>query len=129
VTISLPPGWAEYQRHRSEIAETLDPRCYTIDWLDVALLNRGAMALGNDRAVIVVTVKHYPAGASELHGLVAAGEMDGILELIEQAETAGRANGLTFACIASRPGWARILKERGYRTHQVELRKELSDGA
>ena len=120
-----PQGWAEYQRHRDEIAAMLDPRCYSIEWIDVSLLNRGAVAMGNDRAVIVVTVKHYPAGATELHGLVAAGELSGILELIDQAEEAGRANGLTFACIASRPGWTRVLKGKGWEMHQISLRKDL----
>lgn len=120
-----PQAWDAYQRHRSEIAELIDTRCFTIDWLDLELVNQRALAFGRDDAVIVVTVKVYPAGAVELHGLVAAGALDGILTLIEEAESWGRAHGCTFACIASRPGWQRVLRGRGYEPHQIELRKEL----
>ncbi|MBO9624169.1 MAG: hypothetical protein J7500_15785 [Sphingomonas sp.] len=120
-----PQAWDHYQRHRDEIAGLLDPRCYHIDWLDNELLNTRALAFGSDSAVIVVALRAYPAGATELHGLVAAGELSGILELIDQAEEWGRAHGITFAGIASRPGWARVLKARGYETYQTELRKEL----
>ena len=120
-----PPGWAEYRQHRPAIAALLDPRCYTIDWLDVQILNGDARAFGNDTSAIVVAVKQYPAGATELHGLVAAGDLPGILDLIYEAEAWGRSHGLTFACIASRPGWARVLKDRGYAMHQTTLLKEL----
>ena len=118
-------AWDEYLRHRDEIADLLDPRCYSIEWLDAELTSGHAKAFGNDTAVIVVAVRIYPAGASELHGLVAAGSLDGILELIDEAEGWAAALGITFACIASRPGWARVLKSRGWQTHQVELRKDL----
>lgn len=124
-----PQGWEAYHRHRDEIEGLLDPRCYSISWLDVELLNRRALAFGSLDAVIIVALKVYPAGAIELHGLVAAGELSGILTLIEQAEEWGRAHGFTFACISSRPGWARVLKDKGYSVHQIELRKELSHGA
>lgn len=121
-----PMAWTEYQRHRREIAAMLDPRCYTIEWLDNELLNQRALSFGNEAAVIVVTWKLYPAGASELHGLVAAGELDAILPLVTEAEEWARAHGFTFACIASRKGWSRVLKVSGYHEHQIELRKELN---
>lgn len=124
-----PQAWDEYYRHRGEIADLLDPRCYSIEWLDAELANGRALAFGNESAVIAITVKTYPMGAIELHGLVAAGALDGILALIEEAEEWGRVHGLTFACISSRPGWSRVLKAKGWQVHQVELRKDLSNGA
>lgn len=128
--MTLPPqAWAEYQRHRDEIGGIIDARCYSLPWLDAQLLSGDALAFGNDSAVIVIAVKQYPAGATELHGLVAAGELNSILDLIEQAEAWGTAAGITFACIASRPAWKRVLKQRGYAEHQTVLQKELSDGA
>jgi hypothetical protein len=103
----------------------LDPRCYSIDWLDLQILNSEALIFGSEDAVIVVNVNQYPAGASAFHGVVAAGSLEAILPLIVQAEDWARSHGVTFACIASRPGWGRVLKDLGYVLHQVELRKDL----
>lgn len=121
----MTQAWVEYYRHRNEISEMLDPRCYSIDWLDGQLLAGDALAFGNEQAVIVVCVKRYPAGAKELHGLVAAGDLAAILVLIEQAEQWARSIGVDFACVSSRPGWRRVLKPRGYSVNRVELRKDL----
>lgn len=125
MTIFPPPHWDSYQRHRQEIADMLDTRCYTIEWLDVQILNGEAAAVGNDDAVIVVEVKQYPAGAKELHGLVAAGALDDILLLIDQVVSSAKGSGLTFANVTSRPAWAKVLKDRGFEMHQVSLRLEL----
>lgn len=124
-----PPFWSEYHRHREEIADMLDQRCHTIEWLDTQLLSGDVLAFGNATSVIIITVKAYPAGATELHGLAAAGELDGILALIEEAEKWGARAGITFACISSRPAWARVLKNKGYAVKRVELAKDLNDGA
>lgn len=118
-------GWDEYLDRRDAIAAMLDPRCYSIDWLDGMILAGNARVFASPDAVIIVTVKQYPAGATELHGLVAAGELNAILPLIKQAEDWARSVGVTFACIASRPGWSRVLKDRGYSLYQTELRKDL----
>lgn len=120
-----PQAWTAYQRHRDEIEQLLDPRCYAIEWLDGELLNTRALAFGTDDAVIVTQLKVYPAGATEIHGLVAAGALESVLTLIEEAEGWAKAHGITFAGIASREGWARVLKSKGYEPHQIELRKEL----
>lgn len=120
-----PEHWSEYQSRRSTIRGMLDERCYTIDWLDVMIANGDARVFASPEAVIVVAVKRYPAGATELHGLVAAGTLNAILPLIAESEEWAKGNGVTFAAIASREGWSRVLKESGYRLHQTELRKEL----
>lgn len=120
-----PPAWAEYRERRADIASLLDNRCFTIDWLDVQVFNGDAMAFGNPDAVIVVEVRRYPAGATELHGLVAAGSLEAILPLIDEAESWGRAHGVTFASIASRPAWGKVLKDSGYSVYQTVLRKDL----
>lgn len=117
-----------YQRHRDAIAALLDPRCYTIEWLDAQIERGDMIVFGNDAAAIVIAVKQYPAGATELHGMVAAGKLHSILDLINQAEVWGRLNNITFACIASRPGWSKVLMRRGYSVYQTVLRKDLIDG-
>lgn len=111
--------------HRPEVGKAIDERCYSLDWLDVQILNDQARIFGADKAVIVITVKQYPAGATELHGLVAAGELDSILPLIDEATAWAKDSGITFACIASRPAWKRVLETRGFQLYQMELRKEL----
>lgn len=115
----------EYWLFRDQLEQLLDPRCYTIEWLDRQIMTGAASVIANDKAIIVFQVKEYPAGAREVHGLCAAGDLAVILELIEQAEDWGRAMGCEFASIASREGWSRVLSDKGYRVHQVELRKEL----
>jgi hypothetical protein len=116
---------AAYLRHRDEIAGLLDPRMYTIAWLDREITLGRAMVMGSDSAVIVFELKHYPTGATDIHGLVAAGELAAIKGLIEQAENFGRDQGCIGAQISSREGWAKVLKAEGYAVHQVTIRKEL----
>ena len=123
--MTIPPGWTGYVRHREEIAALLDPRCYSIGWIDRELLDGRVHALASEDAVIVFEVRTYPEGAKELHGLVAAGKLAAILPLIGEAERWGKGQGCAFACIASREGWRKVLEEYGYEVHQVELRKDL----
>ena len=120
-----PDGWERYRERRQAIAELLDPRCYSIDWLDLRILDGAARVFANDEAVIVTELREYPSGAREIHGLVAAGDLAAILTLIDQAEAWGREQELDFATIASREGWQRVLSSRGYAPHQIELRKDL----
>lgn len=120
-----PPHWDEYQKRRIEIAGMLDARCYSIGWLDSQILNGDALVFASEGGVIVVTVKRYPAGATELHGLVATGSLPAVVTLIEEAEQWATLAGVDFACVESRPGWERILKKRGYQLHQVSVRKDL----
>lgn len=117
--------WAAYQSHREEIADLIDPRCYSMDWIDSLVTTGAAQVFANDEAVILTEIKNYPTGALEIHGLVAAGELAAILDLIEQAEAWGRSVGCQFASIASREGWGRVLAGRGYQPYQMQIRKEL----
>ena len=124
--VNFPPNnWHAYLDRRDAIAALLDARCHNIEWLDACIIGGACRVFASDAAVIVVMVKQYPAGATELHGLVAAGDLEAILPLIDDAEHWARENGVTFASIASRQGWERVLKDRGYRLYKTELRKEL----
>lgn len=124
-----PPFWDAYKRHRDDISAMLDRRCHTIEWVDTQLLSGDMRAFANDEAVILVCIKLYPAGAMELHGMAAAGGLDAIVALIDEAEEWARGMGVDFTCISSRPAWSRILKAKGYDVKRVELVKDLSDGA
>lgn len=117
--------WLAYLDRRDEIAGILDPRCYTIDWLDTEVGSGRIQIRSNQGAVIGFEVKVYPAGARELHGMFAVGDVGDCLALWDDAEAQATADGFEFAVIASREGWARVMRSRGYVVHQTEIRKEL----
>ena len=117
---------SDYPRFREALAEALDPRLFSIDHLDHLLLSMRAQAWFSERAAIVTEVREYPTGAKVLHGLVAAGELREIVEiLIPRAEQWARSLGCLLAVIESRQGWGRALRRHGYEPHQLALRKEL----
>jgi hypothetical protein len=118
--------WSEYQLWRPAFAELMDPRFYTIGWLDAEIWSGRARAWCTDEAAIVATLKIYPAGGREVHGVIAAGELNAIRRLIPHAEIWGREQGAIVAGIESRAGWARALRDDGYELHQTTLRKELN---
>ncbi len=115
-----------YWQFRDQILRVLDPRTHTIEWLDDEVISGRALVWAGPDAVILAEVKTYPTGAQEIHGLIAAGNVETITKvLIPDAEQWARAHHFLFASIASRPGWASLLKADGYAVHQVYIRKEL----
>ena len=117
----LTPG---YLRHRQEVASILDPRKWPLEWLEGEISEGRIAILENDTAIIGVEKKVYPGGYVELHGMFAAGELNGILELIDAAVQVAEAQGMDGATISSREGWARILKSRGFVPQQLTITKE-----
>jgi hypothetical protein len=126
----VPPGqvpdWAGYLRFRDRFREAIDPARHTIEWLDRQILDGTFGLIVGERAAIVFSIELYPTGAKDIHGQIAAGDLDEIAgALIPRAEEWARAAGCIGAMISSRPGWARRLGGQGYSTFQVALRKEL----
>jgi hypothetical protein len=118
--------WAGYLRFRPAFEGVMDSRLYTIDWLDRQVLSGAYCLFATPRAAILAEIKTYPTGAREVHGVVAAGDLQEIEErLIPEAEAWGRSLGCIAAQIDSRDGWARVMKKHGYRPHQTVIRKEL----
>lgn len=116
----------DYLRFRDRFAEALDPRLYSIEYLDDLILSGRAHFFASANAAIVTEFKTFPTGARAVAGLIAAGDLEEISTiLIPRAEEWGRLNGCQFGMIDSRPGWARRMKQHGYETHQVSLIKEL----
>jgi hypothetical protein len=100
---------------------------YRIGWLDGQVWSGRAQFWGDERAGIVAELRFYPTNAFDIHGLVAAGDVQVIRdELIPAAEAWAKSVGAIGAVIESRPAWAKILKERGYEPHQVSVRKDLA---
>lgn len=113
-----------YIRFRNEIAAILDTRKHSVEWLDVQIANGAIRTLSTDDAIILFRFERYPTGWLELQGMAAAGSLESIKdELIPQAEQLARSMKCGSAQIASREGWGRILKARGYEEYQRTIEK------
>ena len=60
-----------------------------------------------------------------LHVFLARGELDQIVEMDGSAAEFARMNGCTAMTIAGRKGWAKVLKDKGYKEAFTVLAKEL----
>lgn len=119
-------GYNAYLSFRRGFAELIDPRRYSLEWLDSLILSGAAQVWASDHACIVTELRRYPTGAQDIHGLGAVGDMGEIVgALIPQAENWARGQGCIGAVIESRKGWARALHAYGYEAHQQTVRKEL----
>jgi hypothetical protein len=116
----------DYQVWRDEIAGVLDQRRYPVSWLDREVISGRVLVWAVADAIILAEIRSYPSGAADIHGLVAAGNAETIInDLIPQAERYGRDWGCLAAVIESREGWQRALKPSGYELYQTALRKDL----
>lgn len=119
--------WAGYCQFRPAFADTVDERYYPLTWLDSRVLDGSAQFRSSDNAAIIFEQRFYPGGISDVHGLIAAGDLAEIVtELIPEAEAWGRRRGCVAAVIESRLGWAKAMGAFGYEPHQLAIRKELS---
>lgn len=112
-------------RFRAEIEAMLDPQRWPIEWLEARIADGSITLIENETALIGVERRHYPGGLVELHGVFAAGDMAGIMELIDLAVAGAKQAGCDCAAISSRPGWAKVLKSRGFLPTQTTIVKEL----
>lgn len=114
----------DYLDFRAGFASIIDPRFYTIEWLDQQVWAGFARCWACDDAAIIAEVKTYPTGATEVHGIAATGNLESIVNtLIPLAEEWGRSMGCITASISSRPGWVKALPD--YHLYQTTIRKEL----
>jgi len=116
-----------YQKWRPKFEAVMDPRMYSIGWLDGQVWSGRAWFWGNNKAGIVAELRHYPTGNFDIHGLVAAGDVVTVRDvLIPEAEAWAKSIGALGAIIESREGWLRVLKRSGYHPWQVSCRKEFA---
>lgn len=125
-TFAPAPPWSEYLDWREAFADILDERYYTIDWVDEAFADGRLHLFTGEKSAILVSVKEYPTGAKELHGMLAAGELNQIRSTIAIAENWGRSIGCVSAVIESRAGWMKVMREDGYQLYQTAIRKDLT---
>jgi hypothetical protein len=117
---------SDYLPWREAFSAALDPRLHTIDYLDRLVISGLAQPWFGARSAMITEIRTYPTGAKVIHGLVAAGDLAEIRDvLIPRAEEWAKLGGCVMAIIESRPGWARALKPSGYGPHQLSVRKDL----
>ena len=118
--------WTGYRTWRPAFAAAMDPRLHTPEWLDARILAGSAQFWRSDHAAAVTEIRTYPTGAYDVHGLIAAGDVGEVRDIIvPEVEAWARTIGALGIVIESRPGWARALKGRGFEPHQLAVRKEL----
>src|SRR3546814_9157759 len=84
-------------------AQIIDTRTHRIEWLDAQVWTGRARVWGADDACLVTELRHFPTGAFEVHVLIAAGNMETLVnEIIKRVEAWGRHIGALFVTIASR---------------------------
>lgn len=118
-----------YLRWQGGFESLLDPRFYTLEWLNGEVESGRIRCWDKEGGAILATLKTYPTGAVEVHGMAAVGCLASIKNLIPFAEQWGCQSGAIVASIASRAGWSRALISCGYAPHQTEIVKDLTVGA
>jgi hypothetical protein len=104
----------------------LDPELYPAEWLDDQVISGEFTLFTSSDAAILCSVRVYPSGLKEFHGQAATGNLATIVaDLIPQAETYAKSIGCKYGSIASREGWSKAMKARGYDLYQTEIRKAL----
>jgi len=122
-----PPGWGDYLRFRDDLAAIIDPRFYSLEWLDGEVWSGRIRLFTGPNSCILASIKPYPTGALELHVMAATGELNELISsTIVSVENWARSIGCIVAVIESRTGWAKVMKASGYETFQTSIRKELS---
>ena len=125
-----PEGWAAYLHWRPEFAKAIDPRRYTMAYLDEMVSAGNFLFDCTDDAAILTEARSYPTGIWEVWGFCAAGNKTTIKDvLIPMAEKRAEAWGAAASIINSRPAWGRIMEGDGYEPYKVEIRKPLANEA
>lgn len=118
--------WSAYRAWRPAFAAAMDLRLHNLEWLDARILAGAARFWRSANAAAVTEIRTYPTGAYDVHGLVAAGDVGEVRDLIiPRVEAWSRTIGAHAMIIESRPGWARVLRNAGFSPHQLAVRKAL----
>lgn len=124
---AMVADWPEYLRFRDDLAGILDPRFYTVQWLDGELWSGRIRLFADANSCILATLKVYPTGLKECHVEAAAGELSELVSTtIRRVEEWAQQQGCSTIVIQSREGWLKVMKASGYNLHQTAIRKAIS---
>jgi hypothetical protein len=116
----------DYARFRERFAQALDPRLYSIEYLDSLLFTGKAQIWFADNAALVTELRTYPSGVTAICVVVAAGSKEEVVDILRpRAEAWAQSIGCSLVIVESREGWKRALRPHGYAPFQVSLAKEL----
>lgn len=114
-----------YADWRQKLYGALDSRFYTIHWLDWIVMTGQGKVFLNETSCGIAEIRSYPSTAKEVHVIVAAGDIEGILALRPEFEAWGRECGAITAAVDSREAWGELMAPLGYNTYQICLKKDL----
>ncbi len=115
-----------YQAWRDLLAEALDPRYFSPEWLDWMVMSGRARLFCAPQSVAVAEIQFYPTGARDVHVIAQAGDpIDARENIVPQLEEWGGSIGCLSVLVTSREAWVRLLKPSGFAPYKTAIRKEL----
>ena len=109
---------------REKVAKACDGSHHRIEDIERSLVEGPAQLLTMPDCCFVVEVVDYPA-ARACQVLWTAGDLKAVVEATPRLHVWARFQGCTEMLVEGRSGWARALREIGYRPWSVTLRKAL----
>lgn len=98
---------------------------HTIATLEQAVREGRAHLWLGDGAAMVTEFEHYPL-TKVIRVWLGVGDMAALLDMQAQVEAWAKTQGCAKAVIFTRPGWERVLRQRGFERSHVTLTKELT---
>lgn len=114
-------AWA---RWRPEVAAACDGSHHTIESIEASLFDGRAQLLTMPDCCFVVELADYPE-ARACQVMWAAGTLAAVIAAAPRLHAWAQAQGCSEMLVEGRAGWVRALKDIGYRSWSVTLRKAL----